>query len=88
MVYPYRSIPVLIRFNDLPVGTAALVRINETDDVALLTIQGLDTAGAHGLLWGDSGALRQGDDLIALGYPEGLPLSTKAGVVNVAANWP
>ena len=74
--------PILIRFNDLPVGTAVIVRVNETDDVALLRIQGLDAAGARALLWGDSGALRQGDDLVALGYPEGLPLSTKVGVVS------
>jgi putative serine protease PepD len=73
---------ITISFNDRQVGIAQFVRFNDTDDLALLSVRGLDAAGAQPLAWGDSDLLHQGDELVALGFPAGLPLSVKVGVVS------
>lgn len=73
---------ISISFNDRRIGVAQLVRFNERDDLALLSVQGLDAAGAKPLVWGDTSILNQGDELVALGFPAGLPLSVKVGVVS------
>lgn len=73
---------IVVSFAERQVGTARVIRRDESDDLALLEVAGLDGAGAKAIVWGDSSALRQGDTLIALGYPAGLPLSVKAGVVS------
>jgi S1-C subfamily serine protease len=76
------STRISISFNDRPIGVAQLVRFNERDDLALLSVPGLDAAGAQPLVWGNSELLHQGDELVALGFPDDLPLSVKVGVVS------
>ncbi len=73
---------IVISYDERQVGTARVVRRSKNDDLALLSVTGLDGAGARPVVWGDSSVLRQGDTLVALGYPAGLPLSVKVGVVS------
>ncbi len=73
---------ITVSFNERSVGNARIVRRDENDDLALLSVPGLQSSGAKASVWGDSMALREGDSLVALGYPAGLPLSVKVGVVS------
>lgn len=73
---------ILVSFNERSVGAARIVRRDESDDLALLSVPGLQSSGARPITWGDSMVLREGDALVALGYPVGLPLSVKVGVVS------
>lgn len=73
---------IIVSFAEQQIGTAKVMRRDQADDLALLEIAGLDAAGARPITWGDSSILRQGDALVALGYPAGLPLSVKVGVVS------
>ena len=73
---------VVLFFENKRVGNASIVRRDPQSDLALLIVDGLDGLGARALEWRDSRSLREGDELIALGYPEGLPFSVKVGVVS------
>ena len=74
--------PIVVSFDDRRIGTARIVRLDSNDDLALLSVSGLDAAGARPITWGDSMSLREGDQLVALGYPLGLPFTVKVGVVS------
>lgn len=74
--------PAIVYFADQRVGTGQVVRIDRGIDLALLTVTGLEALGARPLEWADSNLLRPGDELLALGYPEGLPFSVKAGIMS------
>jgi putative serine protease PepD len=73
---------VVVYFENQRIGSALIVRRDTQRDLALLSISGLEGLGARPLEWRDSGTLREGDELLALGYPEGLPFSVKVGVVS------
>lgn len=74
--------PIRVSYDDRSIGEATVVRRSVEHDLALLSVPGLGSSGARPLKWGDASALRDGDELIALGYAAGLPLSTKVGVVS------
>ncbi len=73
---------ITISLNDRTVGSAQVIATDPQDDLALLLVPGLEAAGARPVTWGDSDKLREGDELIVLGYPVGLPFSVKVGVVS------
>lgn len=73
---------VVVYFENQRIGSAQIVRRDPQKDLALLSIVGLDGAGARALEWRDSSTLREGEELLAVGYPEGLPFSVKVGVVS------
>lgn len=64
------------------IGYAELLRRDERRDLALLRLAGLESAGARPLRWGASSDLRQGDEIVAMGFPVDLPISVKVGVVS------
>ena len=73
---------ITVYFDDRLVGLAGVLRRSTQHDIALLSVPGLSAIGARPLTWGDSSNLRDGEEIIALGYPAGLPLTTKVGVVS------
>ena len=73
---------VVVYFENKRIGSAQIVRRDSQRDLALLSISGLEEAGARALEWRDSSTLREGEELLAVGYPEGLPFSVKVGVVS------
>ncbi len=74
--------PIDIRFNEQLVGRAQIVKVDRARDLALLTVEGLNAAGAQPLKWGDARALKEGDELVAVGFPIDLPLTVKFGIVS------
>jgi S1-C subfamily serine protease len=81
-VVPSSAAKTMISLDERTVGEAQLIRVDRPRDLALLTITGSEYGGAIALRLGDSTALREGDDIVAVGYPEGLPLSVKFGIVS------
>lgn len=73
---------VNVSLNDRLVGRAQVIATDENDDLAMLLVPGLSAAGARPVSWGASDKLREGDELVVLGYPAGLPFSVKVGVVS------
>ena len=64
-----QAIAVSVLFDGKDVGFAQPVATSPEHDLALLRVCGLDAAGAVPLRWGDSSALRIGDELVVIGYP-------------------
>ena len=62
--------PFTVSFRDLKVNVAVITSIDLGDDLALLSVAGLDGSGAAAMTWGDVGQLRLGDHLTVVGYPE------------------
>lgn len=73
---------ITVSLGDRLVGTAQTIATDQQDDLALLFVPGLGAAGAKPMSWGNSDALKEGDELVVLGYPIGLPFSVKVGVVS------
>jgi serine protease Do len=71
-----------IFFDELRIGSATISRVDQRHDLAVLAAPRLESFGLRPITWGDSAALREGDSLVTLGYPAGLPLSVKFGVVS------
>lgn len=72
--------PFSISFRDRLIGTAGLERIDAADDLATLTIAGLDAAGATPLAWGDVHQLRLGEPIVVAGYPSEVGFTITQGV--------
>jgi len=73
---------ITVSFQDVPVGSARVLSLDSTADLALLTIPGIDKSGATALVLGDSTQLNLGEDIVAVGYPISLPFTAKVGVVS------
>jgi len=73
---------VEVSFADAFVGRAQILAIDSDYDLALLSVTGMDRTAAQPLDLGNSATLRQGDEIVAIGYPIDLPLTVKVGVVS------
>jgi len=73
---------IAVLFDEVRIGSATVLRFDKNDDLALLSGPRLESFGGRPIVWGDSASLREGDSLVTLGYPAGLPLSVKFGVVS------
>jgi trypsin-like peptidase len=72
--------PYTIFFRDRLVGTARIDQVDLTDDLAILSIAGLDAAGAIALTWGDVSRLRLGEPIVVAGYPSVVGFTITQGV--------
>lgn len=68
-------------FDGRAIGPASLVRADPADDLAVLSVPGLDAASPQALPWGEARALRIGDPIVALSDPTGSAVIGTAGVV-------
>jgi len=72
--------PFTIFFRDRLIGAARIDRVDLTDDLATLTISGLDGAGAEPLTWGDVTLMRLGEPIVVAGYPSQVGFTVTQGV--------
>lgn len=72
--------PYTVYFADRVVGRASIDRLDPINDLALLSVAGLDAAGATALAWGDPTRLRLGEPIIAAGYPSVVGFTVTQGI--------
>jgi len=71
-----------VTFAGSVVGPAQVLRRDATNDLALLSVPGLEGAGARALGWGDSSTLQPGDQIVVIGYPGSVGLTVTNGIVS------
>jgi S1-C subfamily serine protease len=72
---------ISVRFSDGTTRTATVVGTDPSTDLAVLKVDA-PASSLHPLTLGDSGAVRVGDPVVAIGSPEGLENSLTTGVVS------
>ncbi|TKV56939.1 PDZ domain-containing protein [Nakamurella flava] len=69
-----------VRFNDGTTAPAELVGIDASDDIAVIKVSGVSNLTPAKL--GDSGNLKVGQDVVAIGSPLGLSATVTSGIVS------
>ncbi|MDE3111782.1 MAG: trypsin-like peptidase domain-containing protein [Chloroflexota bacterium] len=72
--------PFTISFNDRRIGVAVISTLDSGDDLAFLSVPGLDASGAVALRWGDAERLHLGDPLTVVGYPSFVGITATQGI--------
>ncbi|HVR87949.1 MAG TPA: trypsin-like peptidase domain-containing protein [Candidatus Limnocylindria bacterium] len=72
--------PFTVSFRDRKVNVAVITSLDLGDDLALLSVAGIDASGATPIAWGDVSQLRLGDHLTVVGYPSFVGLTATQGI--------
>lgn len=75
---------VRVRFQDGQVLPAKVVGLNSKKDIALLQLPRADKTGWPALKLGDASKMREGDAVLAMGHPRGMPFSVSQGIISGA----
>jgi len=72
--------PFSIFFRDRLIGSARVDQVDLADDLATVSVAGLDAAGAVPLMWGDVLLLHLGEPIVVAGYPSQVGFTVTQGV--------
>jgi S1-C subfamily serine protease len=77
-----RNTGVVVAFEDNVVRRAAVIAVDQNDDLALLKVSMAGISSVHPLDLGDSTTVRVGDPTLAIGNPFGLDRTLTSGIVS------